>query len=365
MRIVHVSSTFPPALGGMEKVAYIIADMQAKAGHDVSILTSDRRITKGMQFPETSFPVRRLKARIIASTSIMPGLISELLKLSKGTIVHIHVTQAYTPEVVWLISKIRGYRYITHIHIDAPPLTKVGFLLVPYKRFILSQVYRNAAKVVVFTKNQKADYSKRYRLKNDQIAVVPNGVENKFYYDKLRTLPKKPKLLFVGRLEAQKNLPLLIDSLNGISTQFMTTIVGIGELLPQLEAQVKELGIENIIFAGRAEGKELINYFRLANVFVLSSEREGMPLVLLEALAAGLPIVATDVEGNRDVVKHGKSGLLVPFNDPQKFGKAILQVVISKKKYENMSLASRKQSNDYAWERVVSNFQAIYEEALK
>jgi glycosyltransferase involved in cell wall biosynthesis len=145
----------------------------------------------------------------------------------------------------------------------------------------------------------------------------------------------------------------------------MTTIVGIGELLPQLEAQVKELGIENIIFAGRAEGKELINYFRLANVFVLSSEREGMPLVLLEALAAGLPIVATDVEGNRDVVKHGKSGLLVPFNDPQKFGKAILQVVISKKKYENMSLASRKQSNDYAWERVVSNFQAIYEEALK
>jgi len=143
-------------------------------------------------------------------------------------------------------------------------------------------------------------------------------------------LHEKTKLLFVGRLSVQKNIPQLLGSLEGISDQFETHIVGNGALEHDLKLLVKNLRLHNIIFHGRKDGNDLIKLYRESDIFLLPSNREGMPLVLLEAMAMSLPIIATKVTGNRDVVMNNKNGLLVPLNDIVAFRNSLLKIKTDK-----------------------------------
>ncbi|HEY5268598.1 MAG TPA: glycosyltransferase, partial [Candidatus Saccharimonadales bacterium] len=200
----------------------------------------------------------------------------------------------------------------------------------------------------------------KYGVELEKIKVIPNGVEEKFYYDKPRTLHKKPRLLFVGRLDIQKNVQLLLNALDGISEQFETTIVGEGSLSSDLRKMAKGLKLKNIKFVGRKDDKELLNYYRRSDIFVLPSEREGMPLVLLEAMAMGLPIVATNVTGSRDVVKNGKNGYLVPIGNVESFRSALLKITSNKSTYKKLSQTSRKMADKYSWEKISAQFEKLY-----
>lgn len=108
-------------------------------------------------------------------------------------------------------------------------------------------------------------------------------------------------------------------SLEGISDQFVTRIVGDGELRSKLEQQARELNLKNVTFAGRKDDDELRDEYDAADIFVLPSEREGMPLVLIDAMAMRLPAVGTDVLGIRDMIDDGTNGLLAPLDDATKF----------------------------------------------
>jgi glycosyltransferase involved in cell wall biosynthesis len=100
--------------------------------------------------------------------------------------------------------------------------------------------------------------------------------------------------------------------------------------------------------------------YRNADVFVLPSEREGMPLVLLEALAMGLPVVATDVPGNRDVVINGQNGALVPPGDSDRLRQALLSVTSDPGQYGRLSARSRQLAGKYSWEAILAEFERLY-----
>ena len=362
-RIVHVTYAYPPAIGGLEQVAQQLASSQAAAGLPVSVVTSDRGWDKTTEYTD-ALPVTRLKSFVFANTTIIPGLLWQLLKLHKDDIVHLHVAQAFSPEIVWLASKIKGFRYVAHIHIDAPPSTWMGFLLRIYKPIVLGRVLRSAHGVVVFTKEQKKILGQRYRIDSSRVHIIPNGVADEFFINKRRNIHKKPRLLFVGRLSYQKNLTQLLDALDGISDQFTTTLVGDGELRADLEAHAKKLNLKNITFAGFASGATLRAYYEQADIFVLPSEREGMPLVLLEAMAAGLPIVATRVTGNKDVVKHNKNGLLVPYGNASALRAALLKLGASKSLYRSMSRTAAAMALAFTWTAVRERFASIYPQQI-
>ena len=113
-------------------------------------------------------------------------------------------------------------------------------------------------------------------------------------------------------------------------------------------------------FHGRVDGADLRELYRNADVFVLPSEREGMPLVLLEALAMGLPIVATDVPGNRELVSSGQNGLLVPLGDAAALRQALLSITTDPERYRRMSETSRRLADRYSWWAVSAEFEQIY-----
>lgn len=361
LRLYHVAPAFPPALGGMEKVVQVLARTQAEKGFNVSVITSGQRVVSPIR-PE-KFPVVRLKSWLVANSTIMPFLFPKLLRIGRNSVVHVHITQAYTPDMVWLASLVKRFSYIAHVHLDVPPSGWAGFLLKPYKRIILRRVLRGARFVVVFTQDQKRYIGRKYGLDPAKVKVIPNGVEGAFYYDQPRSMHKTPRLLFVGRLGYQKNLQQLLHALDCASDEFTTTIVGDGEQGPDLKKLAADLKLKNVTFAGRKDGEELLKYYKQADIFVLTSEREGMPLVLLEAMAMGLPIIATNVTGSRDVIENGKNGLLVPYNNTDEFRAALLKIKTNATAYTAMSQASRMMADQYSWEKIAAKFEGLYKKA--
>jgi D-inositol-3-phosphate glycosyltransferase len=362
--VVHVTPHYPPFLGGLEKVVESLAVNQSMRGLDVSVLTSLDGRPRIAGSDETDF-VRRLRSWYVAHTSIIPGLPRELLRISRHSVIHLHVSQAFIPEVVYAAHLLRGIPYIAHLHLDVGPSGRVGFLLRAYKPLMLGPVLRAAASVVVFTEEQRLMVAVKYGIDPSRIAVIPNGVDEAFFHSGQRRLHTKPRLLFVGRLSVQKNLPLFLHALDGVSEQFETTLVGEGELEPQLKGIAGDLRLKNVLFRGRADGAELRDLYRSADVFVLPSEREGMPLVLLEALAMGLPIVATDIPGNRDLVSDGDNGVLVPLGDPSEFRKALVSVTSEQEAYTQMSESAKRLACRYSWRAVDAEFERLYGQAAK
>jgi glycosyltransferase involved in cell wall biosynthesis len=354
-KVIHVSAHYPPYLGGLEKVVQSLASYRHGLGLPVEVLTSQ----PAGHMADAAF-VQRLGSFHIAHTTVMPSLVPRLLRLKGDAVVHLHVSQAYTSEAVYLTGLVKKVPYVAHMHIDVGPSGTAGFLLHAYKPFILGPVLRGAEAVVVFTEEQRRVIGSKYRLDPRRIEVIPNGVEKTFFSTQQRVRPSRPRLLFVGRLAVQKNVDLLLRALDGISEQFETVLVGDGELEGELKALTKKLHLQNVRFHGRADGPDLIDLFRQADLFVLPSEREGMPLVLLEAMAMGLPTVATDIAGNRDVVIDGKNGRLVPLNDAAAMRRALLELVADEALYRRMSESARKSAERYTWDAVGQDFEEVY-----
>jgi glycosyltransferase involved in cell wall biosynthesis len=362
MRIVHVTAHYPPFLGGLEKVVEALAVNQKMQGLDVEVLTSLDGQRTADDSGGTGF-VRRLRAWEVAHTVIMPGLVGELLRLPERSVVHLHIARAFVPEVVYAAHILRGLPYVAHLHLDFGPSGRAGFMLRAYKPLLLAPVLRAAAAVVTFTDGQRSTVASTYGVDPARIAVIPNGVDGTFFYAGPRSLHSRPRLLFVGRLAVQKNLLLFLRALDGVSEQFETTLVGEGELQAELRQAVTDMRLRNVRFHGRADGAELRELYRSADVFVLPSEREGMPLVLLEALAMALPIVATDIPGNRDVVVHGQNGILTPLGLPSALRQALFSVTGDPDRYARMSEMSRQLANKYSWRAVGAEFERLYADA--
>ena len=364
-RIVHVAAQYPPAIGGMERVVQYLARSQHRVGEDVSVLTSDEGRSDFQ--PETEdFPVSRLKSFNILRTPLIPGLLRQLLRLDRTSVVHLHISGAYTPEIVWLYSMLTHRPYVAHSHGDLGPSGGIGSLLFRiWKPLVLGVVVRRARAVVALTEDDKSMIVSRFRADPSRVNVVSNGVDDIFSCSDPRSIHAKPRLLFVGRLAAQKNLALLLRALDGISDRFETTLVGTGELESDLKETARDLRLHNVVFYGVARASELVELYRNADVFVLPSVVEGMPLVLLEAMAMGLPVVATDVPGTRDLVTDNVTGLLVRPDNPQALRSALLSIVSEGGKYQRMSLAARDLVGRYSWDAVIAQLDRIYAEACR
>jgi glycosyltransferase involved in cell wall biosynthesis len=365
--VVHVTPHYPPFLGGLEKVVESLAAHRRGLGLPVQVLTAldgaVRMAGAAEVDPGEAEYVRRLRSWNVAHTTVIPRLLGELLRLPRETVIHLHISQAFLPEAVRAAHLLRGLPYLAHLHLDFGASGRGGFLLRAYKPLLLGPALRAAASVVVFTAEQRAAVLARYRPEPARVAVLPNGVHQAYFWTGQRFLHKKPRLLFVGRLSVQKNIPLLLHALDGVSERFETTLVGDGDQGRMLRETAHGLRLQNVRFHGRADGAELRALYQAADVLVLPSEREGMPLVLLEALAMGLPIVATDIPGNRDVVVPGRTGLLVPPSDPVRLRQALLEVTGDAQHYQRMSEASRSRAARYSWASVGAEFERLYAQA--
>jgi phosphatidylinositol alpha-mannosyltransferase len=323
--VVMVSSVYPPHLGGLENVAHGLADALA-ASRPVAVLTTTsgsgnapRRERRGR------LTVRRYRSVEIAHTPIAPGLLAALLRAPRRAIVHAHVAQAFVPEAVWLTSAIRRRGFVAHFHLDIDASGPAGRLLPAYKRLVFGPVLRAAERVVVLSPEQADFVQERYGVSPERVVVIPNGVVGPTGADPAEATGVGDddgvlRLLYVGRIAVQKNIPRLVEAFSRLTEPAVLAIVGDGEGRAELERTVAERDLTNIRVVGPRRGAALAEWYRWAEAFVLASDKEGMPLVVLEAMLAGLPVVATDVPGTRELV--GGVGLLAA-PDPAALAAAI------------------------------------------
>lgn len=366
-RIVQVTPNYPPLLGGLERVVQILATRLA-AGNDVSVITTD---TKAGEAPhraveEGGVKVRRHRALTVAHTALAPGMFGSLLRIRRGTVIHLHCATAVVPEQVWLSARIRGLKYILHFHMEVDASGPLGRLLPYYKTHLFARVVRGAAGVIVLTESQRDFLAGRYGADPAKIHVVPNGVAEEFFLPPRTAIPKPAagsdpdplRVLFVGRLGAQKNVARLLDAMAQVREPVRLRLVGDGDLRRELMAQTRRLGLEDRVeFVGRKHGEDLIKEYADADLFVLPSDREGMALVVLEAMAAGLPVLATAVPGNIETVEG--AGLLVE-PTPRALAAAIDALARDRSALAAPAAAGAARVADSRWDRVVAAIEDVY-----
>ncbi len=239
-------------------------------------------------------------------------------------------------------------------------------------RFNKTEIYaiRNAACSIAIS----TDIYEKMKHYNSRTEYVPNGVN----VDKFKP-PKKretsPKVLFVGRISEQKGLEYLVDAVGRVKRDVSDVEVHcIGptsfygdvdsEYSIRLQKLISEHNLEdNFIFTRKVSEQELLKHYRESALFVLPSVSEGMTLVVLEALACGLPVVATNVSGVRDVVDDDV-GRIVPKRDSAALAKRMAELLSDSSLMRNMSKNARERAEMFSWERIAKKTVAVYKKVV-
>ncbi|MGJ5813651.1 glycosyltransferase [Paludibaculum fermentans] len=207
-----------------------------------------------------------------------------------------------------------------------------------------------------------------------KLMALPNGLDTSLYRpDSEARLRLRQELgltgftwLAVGRFEKPKNYPLMLRAFVGLAQPDATLVLcGAGSLEPSIRRQIQELGLEaQVRLLGIRE--DIPAVMNAADAFVLSSDTEGLPMVILQASATGLPIVATDVGGNREAIQPGETGLLTPPGDQHALTAAMRQVAsLSADERAAWGAAARRHTiSKYDLQVVADRWEALYSELL-
>ncbi|NMO23073.1 glycosyltransferase [Pyxidicoccus fallax] len=234
----------------------------------------------------------------------------------------------------------------------------------------LRLLYPRMSRIVACGHDSAKAFQALVPVKPEQLVVIPNFVDG----DKVRAageqpLPEwaepiyqKPVVIAVGRLEHQKAFDVLIRAharMREAGVDHHLLILGEGSLAAELKALTQSLGVESSVFMpGFTPNPHAL--MRRAAAFALSSRFEGLPMVMLEALALGCPIVSTDCpSGPAEVLEHGKHGKLVPTEDPQALADALGRVVSDDVYRKDLSQRSRARSEELSADRALKAWESL------
>ncbi|RDU37125.1 hypothetical protein DRW41_10605 [Neobacillus piezotolerans] len=202
-----------------------------------------------------------------------------------------------------------------------------------------------------------------YRLSDNQVPMIYNGInleeciEKNEYGENNRLI----KILHIGRFSEQKNHIGLINSFKLVHEKAPNTVlklIGTGELEKRIRVRVKELNLESSVeFLGSISN--VYPYLNEADIFVLPSLWEGMPISLIEAMGTGVPIVATAVGGIPDMIEDNKTGLLVGINDG-KISEALLKLIYDITLQEKLGIAAKVASSRFSSKKMAIKYEMLY-----
>lgn len=364
-RIIQVSSYYPPHLGGQEYAVQGLAQQLAVAGHDVHVVASGQGSASHKLVNEQGVHVHRLKSFEFGHAPIMPAFPGTLMRLAKKpSLIHLHIGQAFTPEMVAFVSKLRSVPFIAQLHIDFEPSGPAGILLPLYKRTVLSPVLRAAAAVVVLNQTTMHALRDTYNCPNKAF-ILHNGIDDAYFMIERPQFaahpPKTLTLLFVGRLTPQKNVLALLEAIKATKRRVHLHIIGDGEERQAIKTAVSALKLKNVTLHGRLERDAVLRFYKTADALVMPSLYEAQPLVLLEALAARIPIIGTNVIG---VAEHIRNAGIVVSPDAHGIAQGIRQFDEQYPHLKAMVATGFARARNYRWDATIKKYEALYNAVL-
>ncbi len=373
MKVLLINYEFPPLGGGAGNATRHLATRRAGMGDVVKVLTMAHGDLPTAEWRDGYEIIRAPSRRALPDrctpfemTTFMLGSMYSTWKLSRRWRPDAAMAFFSIPgaPVAWLLKVMTGVPYIVSLRGGDVP----GFLpedLQGYHRLttpLIRFLWKRAA-CVTANGTWLADLARRC-APDLPVEVVPNGVDPRSHQPGTSSRAKGlPRLLFVGRLARQKGVDVLLEAMARpeTGTDVILDIVGDGGERPALEAQTKRLGLEKrVIFHSWLRGEELRKQYQSADIFVLPSRDEGMPNVLLEAAASGLPLIATRVGSNPDALREGETGLLVDADDPVSLSKALNELISDPDRAGRMGTAGRiYMKQHFSWDTMTQRYRAL------
>lgn len=357
MIIAILVNHFPPKwLAGTEIATYNLAEHLAKRGHEIHIITSyDEGLPNFTK--ENGFYVHRIawpKIKILGVIVFWLNVVFTVRKI-KPDIVHVQSIGSGVP--AYLIKKILK-----------KPYTVWGrgsdvYLPGRFIRVTRNLVLQNADAILVLTEDMR---KKMTEFTSRNIYIVPNGINLEQFNDRSQNLVKNgstKNILFVGRLHPVKGVQYLIEAMEYVLKKVPNCnliLVGDGVDRARLETLSVQLGIKKSVhFVGIVPHEKVRIFMQQADIFVLPSLSEGFPGVILEAMACGLPIVATRVGGVVDIVNDGSNGYLVDVKDSKTVADRIILLLQDNEMRVKMSVNNRRMVEIYKWDEVTAILEKI------
>jgi glycosyltransferase involved in cell wall biosynthesis len=371
IRILQTPVRFYPYTGGVEKYVLNLSQELIKRGHSVKVVCADE--PKSDLTEIDGINVRRLNyIGKISNTNITLGLFFALLK-ENFDIIHTHFPSPWSADISMIISFLKRKPLILTYHNDAVTAGKMGVLTEVYNRVFLKLLLKGSAKILV-TQPEYINRSKYlYKYKN-KIEIIPNGIDTKIYFQK--NINKIPNQIFflsiLDRHHTYKGLDCLIKAIKIVRTKISDIrliVGGSGELVEEYKTLTKGLGLEkNVEFRGFIESNKLVDLYNQSELFVLPSTgiQEGFGIVLLEALACGTPVIATNIVGIAKEIKDNKCGIIIPCNDAKKLAQAIIRIIKNINLQKKMIIKGKLLIQDkYDWNKIVKMMENLYLDVIR
>jgi len=239
-----------------------------------------------------------------------------------------------------------------------------------WKRQLLALAERLAAEAtarIICVSEHDRNLALRWKVaRPEQLVVIRNGIDPQPFLEadgaslrREQGLEKATVLTFVGRLAPPKDLLTLLEALKKLP-EAVLLLIGDGELRPQVERSIRELGL---VDRARLLGQrsDIPRILAASDMFVLSSRWEGLPYTIIEAMMAGLPVVATRVGGVSELVEDGVTGFLVPPKDPDALAEALQKLIAAPELRRRMGQAGREKAlKEFTLDRMLRETERVY-----
>jgi glycosyltransferase involved in cell wall biosynthesis len=359
MKIAVLVQYFPPkGQAGTEIATYFMAEQLARRGHTVHVITSSSGDLAG-EMVEKGFHIHRIplnKTRILGILLFWYAIIATVRKIGPD-LVHAQSLASGIPAL--LSKKLLKIPYVVWGQGSDVYFPK-GFLIITPEKII-----RNADAAIALTGDMKRamqDICQR------DIAVVPNGISIVDQLDTNDATAHGKHILYVGRLEPVKGVRYLISAMKRVHDTIPDArliIIGEGTERAMLEALSARLGLQTCVqFGGEVPHEKVLSFMQQADVFVLPSLSEGFPMVIVEALACGLPVVASRVGGVPEIITNETNGYLVEAKDEGALADRIQVLLQDDLLRKKISDANKELVKKYSWENVIIKLEKIYESSV-
>jgi phosphatidylinositol alpha-mannosyltransferase len=339
-----------------------------RMGHDVKIIApasgdlsrfGDRFIRIGRPIP---IPAGGTICRVSISLRLGPT-IKSVLRREKFDIIHLH--EPFMPMLCSAVLRFSDTANVATFHaFGGKPGYGFGK---PISTIMLRRRLHKLDGRIAVSKAAMEFASKH--VPGGHYDIIPNGIDLELFSPNVAPVSEfcddKLNILFVGRLEAQKGVDYLIKAYQRVKKEVLDSrliIVGPGtRLRGKYEQMVQQSGLEDVIFVGGKPQSELPRYYKTADVFCApATGLESFGIVLLEAMAVGKPVVATDIDGYNSVLAHDVEGLLVPPRDEESLARALISLLTDESQRRLMGARGLLKAKEYSWEYVAQRVLDYY-----
>ncbi len=343
-------------------------DLQlTRMGHDVKVIAPASRVVKdfgdrfiaiGRPFP---IPSSDSVIRVPISMHLAPT-IKKVLAREQFDIIHLH--EPFMPMLCSAMVRFSNTVTVGTFHAaEGKPGYNWGR---PISTWLIQRRLHNLHGRIAVSKPAQEYHSKYIP---GAYEIIPNGIDLERFSDSVTPMERfqdgKLNILFVGRLEFRKGLNYLLNAFLRVKQEIPESrliVVGPGtRLRKRYEKWIEKTGLKDVVFVGYVSNEDKARYYKTADIFCApATSRESFGIVLLEAMATGKPVVATNIPGYASVVSDGEDGLLVPPQNYQELARALLTLLNDEALRKQMGARGKAKSREYSWEIVARRIMDYY-----